>query len=73
MIQAGFARQRPELVWLNCDGEVVAAEKDAYGFKADIELTRPEWCLHADEFGINTNQKEDGPNGAGSWLLFQGV
>jgi hypothetical protein len=66
MIQPGIARRRPELVWLNRDDEVVAEEKDAYEFKADIELTHPEWCLHADECGINTNQKEDGPNGAGS-------
>jgi hypothetical protein len=41
MVKAGVALRRPESVWLDRDGNVVADEKDAFRCKTDIEPTHP--------------------------------
>ena len=44
-------------VWVNEQGNIVANEEEAFGYKTKFLLTHPEIVLFIDEVGDNTSQK----------------
>ena len=53
---------------MNKSGEVVQEEKDSFGFKAPIEIIRPDMCIVLDECGCNLSQEGDGNVGRERFL-----
>jgi len=71
LIAAGVATLLDELVWISTNGDVVK-EKDEYGCKVTIDITKPEMCVVADEVGGNMSQKGDGLVGGELMLIKPG-
>jgi hypothetical protein len=62
MGDAGLARSLSieEQFWVNCCGDRVETEEEAFVSKIYIDITHPEWILFGDEVGTDINQKGDG-------------
>ena len=59
MVKAGVAIELEEGEWQDINGQK-CEEKDAHGLKVHHQLTHPEYVVHVDEVGNNTNQKDNG-------------
>ena len=70
MIDAKVARKIDQ-TWMDIAGNVVH-EKDSFGCKVNMEITRPDICFTMDEVGGNISQKGDGAMGGELFLCEKG-
>ena len=68
MKEARILEAFDEPVWMNCEVEIVMSAEEALGMKVTHRLKHPEYMLFVEEFGNNTNMKDDG-NAVGERLL----
>ena len=71
MIDAKVARAIDH-TWMDIAGNVVH-EKDSFGCKVNMEITRPDICFTMDEVGGNISQKGDGAMGGVSYFYAKKV
>ena len=58
MVKAGVAIELEEGEWQDTNSQK-CKEKDAHRMKVNHWLTHPEYVVHVDEVGNNTNQKDE--------------
>ena len=73
LLESGNAVKFPEPVHMDRRGRIVEDEKDGYGRKVPIDITRPQNVFVYDETGDNTHGKDDSNNGGEKVVVPAGV
>lgn len=68
LLLSKVARELPQPVWMNKQGQVVDNKRDAFCFKVPIEIHMPDLCIVLDECGCNLSQEGDGRIGKEKFL-----
>ena len=71
-VQARVAKRLGAPIFWNRAGEITG-EEDACGYACDIEITHPNYILHAGEMGYNTNQSKARHNGGEALVVEKGT
>ncbi len=73
MVDANVAVTLQNPIFTDINGKLEDDETKRFGLKQNIQITKPEWKLFANESGFNTSQKKDGHVGGQKFVVERGT